>query len=177
MSISEFHRPVRDRQLPAAPVAIEALADEREALAQRFGIVSIEVLRASIALEPDGKAVLGKGKLDARITQTCAVSGEDFATAICETVQLRFVEQAPEAAPGDPDEIIEIDLTSQDFDEIEYSGGTFDLGEAVAQTLGLLIDPYAEGPGADAARAKAGIVGDDTPSGPLAEALAALKKS
>ena len=46
-----------------------------------------------------------------------------------------------------------------------------------AQTLALAIDPYAEGPDADATREKAGIKSDDAPSGPLAEALgAALKK-
>ena len=52
------------------------------------------------------------------------------------------------------------------------------LGEAIAQTLALAIDPYREGPDADEARKKAGIVSDEdhAPSGPLAEALAGLKK-
>ena len=71
---------------------------------------------------------------------------------------------------------IEIELAADDLDEIEYSGITFDLGEAVAQSLGLAIDPYAEGPNADATRKAAGISSDDEPSGPLAEALKALKK-
>ncbi|QYU69205.1 hypothetical protein J4558_03410 [Leptolyngbya sp. 15MV] len=52
----------------------------------------------------------------------------------------------------------------------------FDLGEAVAQSLGLAIDPYAVGPEAEAARREAGIASDDVPSGPLAEALRALRK-
>ena len=48
----------------------------------------------------------------------------------------------------------------------------------MAQTLALAIDPYREGPDADEARKKAGIVSDEdhAPSGPLAEALAGLKK-
>ena len=84
----------------------------------------------------------------------------------------RFV---PEGEPSDePD--IEIELDADELDEIEFSGESFDLGEAVAQSLGLAIDPYAEGPNADAARKEAGITGDDAPSGLLAEALAALKK-
>jgi hypothetical protein len=51
----------------------------------------------------------------------------------------------------------------------------FDLGEAVAQTLGLAIDPYAEGPNADAARKAAGIVAEGEQDGPMAALLAALK--
>ncbi|MEP5936696.1 MAG: DUF177 domain-containing protein [Erythrobacter sp.] len=171
----EFSRPTKDRLLPADPIVIEANEAERAALAERFAIVSIESLSASVSLEPAGKAVLGKGTLTAKITQACAISGDDFVTAIAETLQLKFVEETPGDAPSDPDEMIDVDLTSDKHDEIEYSGATFDLGEAVAQTLGLAIDPYAEGPNADATREKAGIVGDDTPSGPLAEALAALK--
>ena len=67
----------------------------------------------------------------------------------------------------------EIEITADDCDEIEYEGMTFDLGEAVAQSLGLAIDPFAEGPEADAARQKHGLAGEEA-SGPFA-ALAALK--
>ncbi|MEM8726635.1 MAG: DUF177 domain-containing protein, partial [Pseudomonadota bacterium] len=69
-----------------------------------------------------------------------------------------------------------IELDAEDCDEIEYAGDMFDLGEAVAQTLGLAIDPYAEGPNADAARKAAGIVEEGEQDGPLAAALTALKK-
>ena len=68
----------------------------------------------------------------------------------------------------------EIELGADDLDEIEYSGTQFDLGEAVAQSLALAIDPFAVGPGAEEARQRAGIVGEEA-SGPFA-ALAALKK-
>lgn len=51
-----------------------------------------------------------------------------------------------------------------------------DLGEAVAQSLGLAIDPYAIGPDADTARKEVGIVQEGEQEGPLAAALAALKK-
>ena len=69
----------------------------------------------------------------------------------------------------------EITLDSPILDEIEYAGPTFDLGEAVAQSLALAIDPFAAGPEAEAARAQHGI-SDQGPKGALAEALAALKK-
>ena len=70
----------------------------------------------------------------------------------------------------------EVELDADELDRIAYSGDAFDLGEAIAQTLGLAVDPYAEGPNAAAIRAEVGIKGDDQPSGPLAEALARLKK-
>ena len=73
-----------------------------------------------------------------------------------------------------PDE--EVELLADELDEIPFTGDSFDLGEAVAQTLALAIDPYAEGPQAERARAEAGIVTDDAPAGPLAAALAALRR-
>jgi len=175
MSAPEFSRPVKDRQLPAEQVRIHAKPDECAALAQRFAIPSVKRLKAEITLQPDGKAVLATGQFSARIIQTCAVSGDDFATVVSEKLRLHFIEVTPAPVTKEGEEI-EVDLTSGDSDEIEYAGGIFDLGEAVAQTLGLAIDPYAEGPDADAVRAKAGLSADDQPSGPLAEALAALKK-
>ena len=58
--------------------------------------------------------------------------------------------------------------------EIAFEGDDIDLGEAVAETLGLAIDPYARGPDAEAARRAAGLSDEDAPTGPFA-ALAALK--
>jgi len=171
VSESEFSRMVRRKPLPGAPVEIEASEAERAALAKRFGIGAIERLRAVLDLSEKGTAVLAEGTLSADIVQACAVSGEDFAHTIEEELALRFV---PAERPADePD--IEIELDTGDLDEIEYEGENFDLGEAVAQSLGLAIDPYAEGPDADAAREDAGIASDDAPSGPLAEALRGLK--
>lgn len=106
--------------------------------------------------------------------QPCAISAEDFPVTIDEPVDLRFVEEV--LRPETHDEELEIELEADDCDEIAYAGDMFDLGEAVAQTLGLAIDPYAEGPNADAARAAAGIVKEGEQDGPLATMLAALKK-
>jgi hypothetical protein len=91
---------------------------------------------------------------------------------IDEPVDLRFVEENQRPAT----DAEEIELEADDCDEIAYSGDMFDLGEAVAQTLGLAIDPYAEGPDADAARAAAGIVPEGEQLGPLADLLSGLKK-
>jgi hypothetical protein len=77
-----------------------------------------------------------------------------------------------EARSVDPDE--EAELPANEPDEIEFSGEAFDLGEAVAQSLGLAIDPFAEGPNTDAARREAGIVQEGEGEGPLADLLRGL---
>lgn len=173
MSTSELSRIVKVR--PQPPQHLEVIADdaERAALALRFAIPEVRGLTANLAFVAEGPVVSAKGKLRADLVQTCAVSGEDFPVRIEEALDLRFVPEA-DMVTGSEDE--EIELSSDEPDEIGYDGESFDAGEAIAQSLGLAIDPYAEGPNADAARKAAGIIGEDAPKGPLAEALAALKR-
>ena len=171
---SELTRMVKARPLPAEAIVIEANATERTALAKRFGLGAVHSLRAEVTLDGRPRAIRATGRLKADIMQPCAISAEDFPVTIDEPVDLRFVEEV--LRPETHDEELEIELEADDCDEIFYSGDMFDLGEAIAQTLGLTIDPYAEGPNADAARAAAGIVKEGEQDGPLAAMLAALKK-
>ena len=150
--------------------------DERAALAERFGVVSVEKLLAEVELDLCKKGIRAQGTMRAAITQACAVAGEAFPVSIEEPIALRFIEERSAALTASEEEDIDFEITADDCDEIEYSGESFDLGEAVAQTLGLAIDPYAEGPNAEAARKRAGIVDDSQPHGPLAAGLAALRK-
>lgn len=166
--MSEFARLFDIRSLPAEAVHLEASAEECAALARRFDIVAIHAFTATVDLEKDGSAVDAKGRFAARLVQSCAVSGEDLEVTLHEPVALRFV---PPAAPHRPDE--EVELEAEDCDEIEFEGTQFDLGEALAQSLALAIDPFLTGPGAEEARRKAGIV-DEAASGPFA-ALKGLK--
>ena len=170
MSKSELSRLIKLRQIDARPIRIEASAEERAALAERFGIVAVERLAANVTLEREGEEVVVSGHLEADIVQACGVSGEDFPIRIDEPIALHFV---PEVARAVPDE--EIELEESELDEIEYTGDAFDLGEAVAQSLGLAIDPYATGPNADTIRREAGLL-EEGATGPLAEALRALKR-
>ncbi|QFT76846.1 hypothetical protein FIU90_04740 [Erythrobacter sp. THAF29] len=167
---------IKVRPLPGDAIVIEADAGERAALATRFGLAGIDRLHAEIDLAATATAIRATGTLSADIQQICAISGEAFPAKIEEGVELRFIEEQDIAVASNDDEEVEIELEADDCDEIEYSGDMFDLGEAIAQTLGLAIDPYAEGPNADEARKRAGITGDDAQSGPLAEALSALSK-
>ena len=79
---------------------------------------------------------------------------------IDEPLALRFV---PAAEPAGE----EIELEESELDEIPFEGHVFDLGEAVAQSLALAIDPYATGPNADEMRKEKGL-NDEGASGPFA---------
>lgn len=165
----EYAHLVDLRQINDVPLVLEPDEAARRRLAGRFEIPAIPMMRAEIALLREGERVTATGRLVADVIQSCRVSAEDFPVHIDEPVHLRFVPPGSEAGPED-----EIELTADDLDEIEYEGTAFDLGEALAQTLALAIDPFAEGPNADAFRAEHGLA-DAAPTGPFA-ALAALKK-
>lgn len=171
---NELVRLVKPRALPAGPLEVVASESECAALAKRFGVTAIHALKAEVAFDEKDGAVLADGMLTASIEQPCAVSRDDFTYDVTEPFSLRFVPEGLGRA-YEPDE--EVELESEDLDEIEYAGDTFDIGEAIAQTLGLAIDPYREGPEAARVRDNEGIESDEdrAPSGPLAEALSALK--
>lgn len=167
MSVPEFSRMADRRHLKAAPLRLSANEAEGTALARRFGLVAIHRLDAEVSLEADGEAVDAIGTLSAEVVQSCAVTGNDLPVAIEEPLTLRFVPEAPVTEE-------EIELAEEELDEIPYAGTAFDLGEAVAQSLALVIDPFATGPDADRVRKEKGLL-DEAASGPFA-ALAALKR-
>jgi len=172
---SELVRLVKPRALPAGIMTVKASEAERAALAKRFNVIAIHTLEAEVDFGEENDAVLVDGTLTATIEQPCAVTRDSLTYKASEPFSLRFV---PAGRMPDYEEDAEFELSEEDLDEIEYEGESFDLGEAIAQTLGLAIDPYREGPGADALREEVGIETDEEarPTGPLAEALAALKK-
>lgn len=149
---SEFTRSIDVRQVEGLTPHLEANAEERTALARRFGLVRIDSLTADLDLSRSDRTVFAKGTIRASWVQSCAVSAEDLPVSVEEAIDLRFV---PESTDHKPDE--EIELEADDLDEIEYSGSHIDLGEAVAQSMALAIDPYLTGPNAEAARQEAGL--------------------
>jgi len=169
MAKSEFSHMVDLKAIDARVRHLEADETERAALAARFGLVAIDRLCADVELSADGACADARGTLEADIVQVCAVSGEDLPVHIREDLALRFVPASEDEAV--PDE--EVELEEGELDEIPYTGRSFDLGEAIAQSLALAIDPYATGPEADKARKEAGLL-DEESAGPFG-ALAALK--
>lgn len=169
MSAPEFSRPFRIDAIGegARAVAIEADETERTALARRFALLGLERLTARATLARAGEAVLADGTLTAAATQACVATGEPVPAAIEAPFALRFV---PDSDEGEAEEI---ELAESDLDVIGYVGGSIDLGEAVAQTLALALDPFPRCADADATLREAGVLAEGE-AGPFA-ALRALK--
>ena len=148
-------------------VSIAAGETERAALAARFGLIGIEKLEAEAELTRDGEIVTATGTLRAEVTQACVASGEPVPARIAEDFALRFVPVGAELS-GD-----EVELEESDLDEINYEGSAIDLGEAVAQTMALALEPFPRAPSADEKLREAGVIGEED-AGPFA-ALKALK--
>ena len=173
----EFSRTVRVDTLGADPrrLAIEADEAERAALARRFGIPDIARLEAELSLTRTGTTVDASGTLRAEVTQSCVATGEPVPAGIEEPFRIRFA-PPPEPAHG-PEE--EIELSEKDLDIVFYEGAAVDVGEAVAETLSLALDPWPRAPGADEALKGAGVKSEqeaqaEQAPGPFS-ALAALK--
>lgn len=172
--MTEFSRPFRLETLSADPrrVEIEAGPDEREALARRFALVAVDSLAAEAELRRAGEAVSAVGTLRARVRQSCVASAEPVEAEVAEDFRVEF---RPLPADVRPEE--EIELGEGELDVTFYEGGAIDLGEAVAQTLLLGLDPYPRSPAAEAALREAGVKSEEAAraeASPFA-ALAALK--
>jgi uncharacterized metal-binding protein YceD (DUF177 family) len=138
----EFSRTVRTDTLGDAPRPMEIVADESEraALAGRFDLVAIDRLGAELVLSRKGDAILASGTLRADVTQACVVTGGPVASEVDEAFVIEFRQELQMAA----DE--ELELGEEEMDVIFYDGAMIDVGEAVAQTLSLALDPYPRSP-------------------------------
>lgn len=139
--MSEFERPMTPVEAKRQSERLHLVADESEraAIAQRFGLLSVDRLEATLTIVADGESVKAEGTLDAAVVQACIASGEPVPATIAAPVAVRFV---PNAALEAAQENAEIELASDDLDVIGFSGGRFDLGEMVAESLALELDPY-----------------------------------
>lgn len=149
------------------PVAIEADAAERAALAERFGLLSIDRLQADLVVRRDAAGILVTGTVRSAVVQPCSVTGEPVPATVDEPVALRFVEPT---AHGTEEEI---ELSGDTLDTIEIEGGAIDLGEAAAETMALALDPFPRSPNAAAVLKDAGVISEEE-ARPLG-ALAGLK--
>ena len=143
--------------------------DERRAVAKRLGLPSLDRLEAHVCLERTGEVVRAKGRLLAALDQSCVITGDPVAAHVDEAFALLFTPE-PAAAPDE-----EIELGEADCDVVFYDGAVIDLGSAIADTLGLSLDPYPRSAGADAALKEAGVLTQEQAS-PFA-VLAGLKRN
>lgn len=169
----EFSRMVKLSDLGDSPMVAEIAANDEEcaALARRFDLPSIQSLEARYEIQAETDRIVFSGTLKSDLTQSCAISGEDFPVKISEEFSIAFVEM--EEDKDEDKEEQEVELESGDCDILEYANDRIDIGEALAQTLYLALDPYPEGPNADKVRNSRKLKTEEE-VGPFA-ALAELK--
>jgi uncharacterized metal-binding protein YceD (DUF177 family) len=167
----EFSRPVRIDTLGPAPRRVEIAAEETEraALAERFGLLSIDSLSAEAEVSRSGEAVLARGRLHAAVVQSCVATGEPVPDSIAEEFRVEF-RPHPEAGAADE----EVELVEAELDVVFYEGGAIDLGEAVAESLSLALNPYPRSLAAEAALREAGVKSEEEARA-AASPFAALK--
>jgi uncharacterized metal-binding protein YceD (DUF177 family) len=171
---AEFSRTYRLDTLGTAPraLSIGANEEERHALARRFDLLGISRLAAEATLARSGEAVVATGHLSAAVTQSCIATDEPVPATVEEDFRIEF-RPHPEGGGGDE----EVELSGGELDVVFYDGALVDLGEAVAETLSLALDPFPRSANADAALREAGVKSEEEAreeSSPFA-ALKALK--
>ena len=172
MTEAEFCRPVRIDTVGEQPrtMHIAAEPEERAALAARFGLIALDRLEAELSLSRNGDEVAVHGTLQVEVIQACIASGAPVPTTLAAPFDILFRPQ-----PGADDAGEEIELSEGDLDVVFYESGDIDLGEAVAETLALSLDPWPRSPEAEAILREAGVKPEgEEEKGPFA-ALGALK--
>lgn len=166
----EFSRTIGLDTLTGEPrtMTIEADQAERSALARRFSLPAIHRLSAEVSLSRVRDTVTARGVLNAHVTQSCVATGEDVDAKVEEPFAISF-QPPPDLDP----EVEEIELGEAELDVVFYQGDMVDVGDAVAETLSLSLDPYPRAPGAEALLKQAGIKSEEE-AGPFG-ALASLR--
>ncbi len=157
MTPPEFSRRVAVDQIGAGghKTGIAADADECAALAKRFGWTRIESLTANANLLARAGGVDALGTVSAVIERACVASGEPVRESVEDAFAIHFV-----CAPVEADDAGEIELDEDELDIVEYDGAAVDIGEAVAQTLALSVDPFPRSPAAEAQLRAAGVLAE-----------------
>lgn len=136
----EFSRLVPFARLGVEPFyqEIEATAAEREALARRFDLVSLDRLSARVSLaRKAGDAIRLDAEFEAEFAQTCVVSLEPVSGRITQSFSLVYG-----AAEEEQEEIV-IAVDEPAFEPL--TSDAIDIGEAVAQELSLALPDFPRG--------------------------------
>lgn len=134
-------------------VEIEANEEERRALAERFGLLSLPALRAEITLVPDGdgQSLRMEGRLWAEAVQSCVVTLAPVRARIDASFERVFSAKADETWEYETWEYAEsarregeegLSLTGEDVPTEPLEGESIDLGKIASEQLGLELDPF-----------------------------------
>lgn len=141
----EFSREVAIEAIGARGyrAAIEADAHECAALAERFGLLAIDGLKAEVALARDERGDIRlAASFEADVVQACVVTLEPVAVHLAERFEQTFSGAAAVSAGTE----VVIDPLAEDVPE-PLEDDVIEVGELIAQQLALALDPYPRKPG------------------------------
>ena len=162
----EFSRLIPLAQLSARPFRqrIEATAEERERLSQRFDLISLDRLAAEVELRRQSpEMILLEAEFAAEFEQCCAVTLEPVRGAVSDRFSLVY-------GPA-PEEKQEVALNTDEPAFEPLDGNMIDIGEAVAKELSLALPIFQRDP--EARIEEAAIA--EPPQGPFATLARARK--
>ena len=150
---------------------LEASEEECAALARRFGVERISNFKATVVLTPysSGNKVVMKASFGADVLQACVVTLEPLTNRAQGEFVAEFVPDAFLETSGE----IEFDVAQDDPPE-PIIDGKIEIGELIAQNLGLEIDPFPRAPGVVFDGLRVGA--DDESEAPRRNPFAVLEK-
>jgi uncharacterized metal-binding protein YceD (DUF177 family) len=166
-------RPLDVSRVPATG-CLEVVTAEPDELASLAGTMKLPAIHSLIAQlnvsRWRGQGFKIKGHLASELEQVCVVTLEQFRSRVEDEIIRYFLPR------GDlkPDEIAMIEEGDADL----FDGGVIDLGEVVAESLALALDPYPRRPGVefrDVESAEPEAPASSDPASPFA-ALARLQR-
>lgn len=166
----EFSRRILLDRIGPRPATHEIAATPAEcaALAKRFDLISVDTLSATVTLvrTQAGRAVELTGRLRAAVVQACVVTLEPVPASVEDVFTVIY------APMGDiaPDDAIDSDPEGPAYEPLPPDA--IDIGEAVAQQLALVIDPFPRLP--DAQMPREGL--DSAPDSASSSPFAALRR-
>jgi len=141
----EFSRPLALDRVSSTQHREEITATEKERadLAQRFGLLSLDLMVAQFVLKRVRRDLVRvKGHVTAELTQACVITLDPVPARIDERFEVDFLEGV-----SAPETDLELDAEAADAPEAAPDGW-IDLGELAAEQLGLALDPYPRKAGA-----------------------------
>lgn len=165
---NEFSHVVKLSEIGSHSQNMKLVANEqaRSGLMARFDLAALDSLEAEISLKHEASDILATGRFTANLAQYCIASNDPVPAQIDEPIHIRFITEPTVSG--------EIELEADDCETMFHDGQTIDLGEAVAQSLGLALDPYPRSPEAEKILKAAGVKSEEEEAAPLG-ALAGLK--
>lgn len=142
---AEFSRPIAADQIGPQETEREIVANaaERARLVERFGLLALDRLTATLSLKRGrGRLIQVEGRFEAEVVQACVVTLEPVRSRLSESFSVAFgTGSAAEVG------VVVIGVEDEDPPE-ELIEGRIDLGETVAQQLAVALDPYPHAPAA-----------------------------